>query len=94
MPRYASAAASMAWFVLLMQLHALPAAALSTLIGSSWRLKMDIGLEPGSYLARSDWGASGGRLRFNVDVDFEETQATVAEELVGPLAGARIDRDR
>ena len=51
---------------------------------------MDIGLEPGSYLARSDWGASGGRLRFNVDVDFEETPATVAEELVGPLAGSRI----
>ena len=82
----------MAWFVLLMQLHASPAAALSTLIGSSWRLKMDIGLEPGSYLARSDWGASGGRLRFNVDVGFEEAQAPVAEQLVGPLAGARIDR--
>ena len=74
-------------------LHVSPAAALSTLrgssslIGSRWQLKLDIGLEPGSYLARSDWGASGGRLRFNVDVDFEDTPSTVSEELVGPLSG-------
>ena len=65
------------------------AAAMSTLTGSSWRLKVDVGLEPGSYLARSDWGASGGRLRFNMDVDFEETPATMAEELVGPLQSTR-----
>ena len=80
----------MVWFVLLIQLRASPAVALSTLTGSSWRLKLDIGLEPGSYLAKSDWGASGGRLRFNVDVDFEETPTAVAEELVGPLAGTRV----
>ena len=82
----------MVWFGLLIQLHASSAATVSTLTGSSWRLKLDIGLEPGSYLAQTDWGASGGRLRFNVDVDFEDTPTAVAEELVGPLAGTRALR--
>ena len=84
MPRRAWACPSR---LVLLVLHTSSAAAMSTLIGSRWQLKLDIGLEPGSYLARSDWGASGGRLRFNVDVDFEDTPSTVSEELVGPLSG-------
>lgn len=64
----------------------------STLVGSRWRLKLDIGLEPGSYLARTDWGSSGGRLRFDAVVDFEEAPASEAEELVGPLSGTRVLR--
>lgn len=65
-------------------------ACLSTLIGSRWQVKLDIGLEPGSYFHRTGWGSSGGRLPITALVDFEETASTHAEELVGPLRGTRV----
>jgi hypothetical protein len=61
----------------------------STLVGSEWRVKLNVGLEPGSYMATTGWGASGQRLIVNTMVKFEESMADDAEELVGPLAGTR-----
>lgn len=63
---------------------------MSSLIGSQWQLKLNVGIEPGSYLARTGWGASEGRLIVNTAVRFEDTKVTEAEDLVGPLSGTRV----
>ena len=62
------------------------ASGLSTLAGTSWRIKLNLGLEPGSWMPKTidGWGASGARLIVNVDVDFESGAASESEELVGP----------
>ena len=65
------------------------ATGMSTLIGSEWNLKLNVGIEPGSYLARTGWGASEGRIIVNTQVRFEEELMQEAEELVGPLATTR-----
>ena len=67
-----------------------PASGLSSLMGTTWNLKLNVGLEPGSYLARTNWGASEGRLIVNARVCFDEAMSTANEELVGPLSGTRV----
>ena len=64
----------------------------STLQGTSWRIKLDLGLEPGSWMPRTveGWGTSGGRLLVDALIDFAESSATEGEELVGPQAQTRI----
>ena len=71
----------------------LPAAScLSTLIGSRWRIKLDLGLEPGSWMPNTieGWGASGSRCIVNVDVEFDADAAETSEELVGPAKQTRV----
>ena len=64
----------------------------STLLGTSWRLKLDVGLEPGSWMPKKidGWGASGARLLVDALVDFEASPAGEGEELVGPLDQTRL----
>ena len=64
----------------------------STLLGTSWRLKLDVGLEPGSWMPKKidGWGASGARLLVDALVDFEASPAGESEELVGPLDQTRL----
>ena len=58
----------------------------STLVNTKWRVKLDLGLEEGSWMPNTieGWGASGGRCIVNVDVSFDEKAAGRSEELVGP----------
>ena len=67
-----------------------PAVGLSTLTGTEWRVKLNVGLQPGSYLARTGWGASEARLILNTVIRFDDTSSTESEELVGPLSGTRV----
>ena len=64
----------------------------STLLGTSWRLKLDVGLEPGSWMPRKidGWGASGSRVLVDALVDFEASPVGESEELVGPLDQTRL----
>lgn len=68
----------------------------SLLVGTSWRMKLNIGLEPGSWMPRAvdGWGSSGGRLLVDALVDFEGKSATEGEELVGPAGQTRVLRCR
>uniref|UniRef100_A0A7S0EPS3 Peptidyl-prolyl cis-trans isomerase C n=1 Tax=Phaeocystis antarctica TaxID=33657 RepID=A0A7S0EPS3_9EUKA len=63
----------------------------STLLGTSWRLKLDVGLEPGSWMPKKidGWGASGARVLVDALVDFEASPVGESEELVGPLDQTR-----
>ena len=65
---------------------------LSTLAGTRWNIKCNIGLEPGSAIQKSvpNWGDSGARIVVNALVEFDESLASESEELVGPLASTRI----
>ena len=63
---------------------------LSTLTGTEWRVKLNVGLQPGSYLARTGWGVSEARLILNTLIRFEDTSSTESEEFVGPLSGTRV----
>lgn len=64
----------------------------SKLLGTSWRIKLSVGLEPGSWMPKTveGWGASGGRLLVDALVDFDDSPAPESEELVGPQAQTRI----
>ena len=63
----------------------------STLLGTPWRLKLDVGLEPGSWMPRKidGWGASGARVLVDAVVEFDAAPAGESEELVGPLDQTR-----
>lgn len=63
----------------------------STLVGTTWRMKLNFGLEPGSWMPKTiaGWGASGTRMIVNVDVCFDANATGEAEELVGPQAQTR-----
>lgn len=60
------------------------------LSGSAWRLRLNVGREPGSAMP-PEWANSGARLAFSVDVRFsdERSQSAAAEPLIGPLDGTR-----
>ena len=64
----------------------------STLIGTSWRVRLDIGLERGSWMPKNikGWGGSGARVVVSALVDFEAELANEAEELVGPRSQTRV----
>jgi hypothetical protein len=64
----------------------------SSLLGTSWRLKLDVGLEPGSWMPKKidGWGASGGRVLVDALVDFDASPVGESEELVGPLDQTRL----
>ncbi|EOD20699.1 hypothetical protein EMIHUDRAFT_241908 [Emiliania huxleyi CCMP1516] len=64
----------------------------STLIGTSSRVRLDIGLERGSWMPKNikGWGGSGARVVVSALVDFEAEPANEAEELVGPRSQTRV----
>ena len=57
----------------------------SALTGSSWRLRLDVGRQPGSAMP-AEWAASGARLSLTLDVRFNEEEApsSMEERLLGP----------
>ena len=83
---------------------ATPSAALSTLASSRWRLKLNFGLEDGSWMPKTvdGWGESGARLLVTTDVAFEDGivvrprdasgRSVDGETLVGPPGDTRVLR--
>ena len=57
-------------------------------MGGTWRLSLNVGREPGTYMPE-DWAASGARLAFPVDVEFTTAASTqfAFEELLGAADG-------
>ena len=72
-----------------------PTRGVSTLLGTRWRMKLNLGLEPGSYMPQTipNWGSSGVRVIVNADVRFTEdpiNDGAAAEELVGPSESTKV----
>eukprot|EP00966_Prymnesium_polylepis_P014245 329141-Prymnesium_polylepis.1 len=61
------------------------------LTSSSWRLRLNIGREPGSAMP-AEWAASGARLSLTIDVRFDEADAGAGmeERLLGPAKGTQV----
>ena len=90
--------------MLSLTLVATPTAALSTLASSRWRLKLNFGLEDGSWMPKTvdGWGESGARLLVTTDVAFEDGivvrprdasgRSVDGETLVGPPGDTRVLR--
>jgi hypothetical protein len=57
--------------------------------GTSWKLSLDIGREPGTWMPK-DWGVSGERLKLNLEFEFTENQLYDREEFLGGIGDARI----
>jgi hypothetical protein len=57
--------------------------------GTSWKLSLDIGREPGTWMPK-DWGVSGERLKLNLELEFTEDQLYDREEFLGGIGDARI----
>jgi hypothetical protein len=57
------------------------------LVDTEWKLQLDIGLEPGTWMPKRypGWAESGARLGLSVSIQFAKAQSTTAESLVGPL---------
>jgi hypothetical protein len=57
--------------------------------GTSWKLSLDIGREPGTWMPK-DWGVSGERLKLNLELEFTDDQLYDREEFLGGIGDARI----
>jgi len=57
--------------------------------GTSWKVSLDIGREPGTWMPK-DWGASGDRLKLNLEFEFTEDQLYEREEFLGSIGDAKI----
>mmetsp|Transcript_48740 Transcript_48740/g.110616 ORF Transcript_48740/g.110616 Transcript_48740/m.110616 type:complete len:290 (-) Transcript_48740:312-1181(-) len=68
----------------------------STLTGTSWRLKLDVGREPGTWMP-NDWATMGARLALSMDIEFTDGQLMgdprqglgLQENLVGPASSTK-----
>lgn len=58
----------------------------SLLTNTKWKLRLDIGIQPGTWMPKRfpGWGESGARLPLEVEVEFTDTVSAKRESLVGP----------
>ena len=65
---------------------ALSASAASPLTKTKWRLLLDVGLQPGTWMPKRfpGWAESGARLPLDIDVEFTNEPCDQRESLVGP----------
>lgn len=65
---------------------ALSASAASPLTKTKWRLLLDVGLQPGTWMPKRfpGWAESGARLPLDIDVEFTDEPCDQRESLVGP----------
>jgi len=58
----------------------------SSLESTRWKLRLDVGLQPGTWMPKRfpGWGESGARLALDVDVEFSGGSSPSQESLVGP----------
>lgn len=62
---------------------------LSLLDNTTWKIMLNIGKEPGTWMPES-WGKSGERLLLNLVVDFCPDQLYEREEFLNSLGGAKV----
>ena len=62
------------------------ALSLSPLTGTQWRLNLDVGLQPGTWMPKRfpGWAESGARLGLDIQVEFTSKKSKTGESLVGP----------
>lgn len=62
------------------------ALSLSPLTGTQWRLNLDVGLQPGTWMPKRfpGWAESGARLGLDIQVEFTSKKSNTGESLVGP----------
>jgi hypothetical protein len=60
----------------------------SLISNTKWKLRLDVGLQPGTWMPKRfpGWGASGARLPVDVDIEFLTRPSPRRESLVGPKA--------
>mmetsp|Transcript_23251 Transcript_23251/g.68767 ORF Transcript_23251/g.68767 Transcript_23251/m.68767 type:complete len:300 (-) Transcript_23251:85-984(-) len=58
----------------------------SLLAGTQWKVRLDVGLQPGTWMPKRfpGWAESGARLGLDVKVDFTNEPSATRESLVGP----------
>jgi len=54
-----------------------------------WRLMLNIGREPGTWMPKT-WGVSGDRLRLHLELEFSSDQLYEREEFLNGVSGAKI----
>lgn len=61
------------------------------LVGTKWRLKLDLGREPGTWMP-PEWGASEGRLGVGVEIEFTDRLVIPfsSEGMVGPAHNTNV----
>jgi len=64
---------------------------LKLLEGTRWRVMMNIGREPGTWMTKT-WGASGDRLRLHLELEFTEDQLYEREDFLNGFSGAQVLR--
>lgn len=59
---------------------------LSPLVGTQWKLNLDVGLQPGTWMPKRfpGWAESGARLGLGLEVEFSDQKSNQRESLVGP----------
>lgn len=67
-----------------------PASAnLKLLDNTRWRLMLNIGREPGTWMPKT-WGVSGDRLRMHMELEFAPDQLYEREEFLNGVSGAKV----
>jgi hypothetical protein len=58
----------------------------SLLTNTRWKLRLDVGLQPGTWMPKRfpGWAESGARLGLEVQVEFNDKPSSIREALVGP----------
>lgn len=58
----------------------------SPLIDSQWKLNLDVGLQPGTWMPKRfpGWAESGARLGLDISIQFTDQPSSTVETLVGP----------
>ena len=56
---------------------------------SRWRLMLNIGREPGTWMPKT-WGVSGERLLMNLEMEFTSQQSYDSEEFLNGMDGAKV----
>lgn len=64
-------------------------APLKYLDDTRWRLMLNIGREPGTWMPKT-WGVSGDRLRLHLELEFSPEQLYEREEFLNGVSGAKL----
>ncbi len=62
---------------------------LKLLDDTRWRLMLNIGREPGTWMPKT-WGVSGDRVRMHLELEFSPEQLYAREEFLNGVSGAKV----
>ena len=76
------------WTLLLLLLSSSPpyTLSLSPLVGTTWKVNLDVGLQPGTWMPKRypGWAESGARLGLTIEIECTSQKSSESEFLVGP----------